>query len=58
MPVQHASARIDGLAAGASATRAYNASCEFQYTAYADLDNEIAETNESNNTRTFAFEFC
>ena len=50
--------RIDGLAAGASTSRSYTTACEFQYDATADWDNEVAETNDSNNGRSFAFEFC
>jgi hypothetical protein len=51
--------RIDGLAAGASTARSYTASsCASVYTAFADIDNEVAETNESNNTGTFSYAFC
>ena len=51
--------RIDGLAAGASTSRPYVAgSCESVYTGFADIGNEVAETDESNNTRSYSASFC
>lgn len=49
----------DGLNPGAQTTVPFSApSCEVQYRATADADLEIAESDETNNTREFAFAFC
>ena len=47
-----------GLAVGQSATRSYFKPCEEQRLALADPLNQVAESNEANNTATYAFDFC
>ena len=50
---------IPGLAAGASATRTFRTACKVAtQEARADSLSEVAETNESNNTRSFTEEVC
>jgi hypothetical protein len=46
------------LAAGQSETRSYSRPCEDARDAVADSFNQVAETNESNNSAHFAFPFC
>ena len=53
------SVRIDGLTAGASATRSYSAGpCGGTYTAHADALGEVAESDETNNEQSFTISFC
>ena len=46
-----------GLAAGQSETRSYGWGCESRQ-ARADSQNQVAERNESNNTRDYVIDFC
>jgi hypothetical protein len=47
-----------GLAAGLSETRSYTSNCTQTWEARADSLNQVGESNETNNTATFAYSFC